>query len=228
MNLGDMMKKLLIFDVDGTVLDTIETITFHINKAINEFGIESVDSSYTSSVLGYSSVFLMEKVLQYRNYEYDMDTFNEILDLYHKYYQGDVSYLTKPYEGIVEMLTYLRDKGYILTALSNKPDHTLSVLFDKIDFKKYFDFSIGQVDDIPKKPDPYMINYIVDKYSLKKEDICLIGDSEVDFKTAKNADIDFIAVTWGFRTKEQLESLNSKYIVDSVKELREVIEGEFI
>lgn len=217
------MKKLLIFDVDGTILDTMETITFHINKAINEYGIEPVDSSYTASILGYSSVFLLEKVLEFRDYKCDKNKFTEILDTYHKSYQDDVTHLTKPYDGIREMLSDLKDKGYLLAALSNKPEHTLSVLFDKIDFNKYFDYSTGQIDDIPKKPDPYMINFLIDKFSLEKEDVCLIGDTEVDFETAKNAGIDFIAVTWGFRTKKQLEDLNPKFIVDDVGELRKLI-----
>ncbi|MDO5026760.1 MAG: HAD family hydrolase [Tissierellia bacterium] len=217
------MKKLIIFDIDGTTLDTMETITFHINKALEKYGIEPVDTSYTSSILGYSSVYLMEKVLEYRGVEYDQDKFKEILDTYHNSYQSQVTHLTKPYEGIIQALKDLREMGYILVALSNKPEHTLSVLFEEMDLYKYFDFVRGQVDEDPRKPDPYMVNLILDKYSVDKEDAILIGDTEVDYETARNSQMDFIAVSWGFRSKKQLEELNPSHIVDDVKEMMALI-----
>lgn len=201
----------------------METITFHINQAIGRYGISPVTSDYTASILGYSSVYLLEKVLEYRGYKCDKKRFNEILDLYHKSYQDDVTYLTKPYDGIIDMLLDLKKRGFILGTLSNKPEHTLSVLFNEIDFNKYFDYTTGQIDAIPKKPDPHMVLQMMDKYSLDKKDVCFIGDTEVDFNTAKNAGIDFIAVTWGFRTRRQIEDLNPKYIVEDIEELKNTI-----
>ena len=222
------MKKLLIFDVDGTTLDTMETITFHINRALAQYGIEPVDISYTGSILGYSSVYLMEKVLEYRGYDYDDEKFKEILDTYHKSYQADVTHLTKPYDGIIEALVDFRKKGYTLVALSNKPDHTLSVLFKAMDLYKYFDYVKGQEDGTPRKPDPYMVNYILDKYSMSKDQAILIGDTEVDYETAKNSGLTFIAVTWGFRTREELKRLDPQYMVDDVFGLRKIIEEGLI
>lgn len=219
------MKRVIIFDVDGTLLNTIETITYHVNKAIEKYGVEAVDSSFTTGILGYSSRYLIEKVLEYRGFEYTEESLNQILDTYHKSYQSDVAYLTKAYDGITDLLEGLKGDGYLLASISNKPEHTLSVLYKEIDFNKYFDFSLGQVDSIPKKPSPNMVYELMKALDLKKEELVFVGDTEVDYETAKNADIDFIAVTWGFRTKESLVSLNPKYMVDSVKELEDLIRG---
>lgn len=219
------MKRVIIFDVDGTLLNTIETITYHVNKAIEKYGVEAVDSSFTTGILGYSSRYLIEKVLEYRGFEYTEESLNQILDTYHKSYQSDVAYLTKAYDGITDLLEGLKSDGYLLASISNKPEHTLSVLYKEIDFNKYFDFSLGQMDSIPKKPSPNMVYELMKALDLKKEELVFVGDTEVDYETAKNADIDFIAVTWGFRTKESLVSLNPKYMVDSVKELEDLIRG---
>lgn len=223
MNLGDKMKKFVVFDVDGTLLDTIETITFHVNKTIEKLGLEAVTSDFTAGILGYSSVYLIEKTLEFRGYEYTEEKLDEILDYYHRSYQSKVSYLTKAYEGILDLLVYLKGEGYGLASISNKPDHTLSVLYEEIDFNKYFDFVLGQVDDIAKKPNPDMVYRLMDEFNLEKEDLVFVGDTEVDYETAKNAGVDFIAVTWGFRTKEELAKLKPEYMVDTVSELKDTI-----
>lgn len=220
------MKKLIVFDVDGTLLDTIETITFHINKTLETIGVEKVDSRFTSKVLGYSSRFLMEEVLKSRGYKYENKELDRLLDVYHDFYRADVSYLTRPYDGVIELLEDLKASGYMLAALSNKPDHTLSVLFNEIDFNKYFDYVSGQRDEIAKKPKPDMVYEIRDRLGISLGEMCLVGDTEVDFKTSQNSGIDFIAVSWGFRTKEQLEALAKFRIVDTVEELKEKIKGE--
>lgn len=220
------MKKLIIFDVDGTILDTIETITYHVNKMLKTLDLEAVSSSFTGGILGYSSRYLIEKVLDHKVYPYDEDELERLLDVYHKSYQNEVAYLTKPYSGIVHLLEKLKNEGVLLAALSNKPHHTLSVLFKKIDFNNYFDYVIGQKDEIPKKPNPDMVFEIRDKFGLKNEDLCMVGDTEVDYETAKNAKIEFIAVTWGFRTKDQLLELNPEFIADDITELGALIERE--
>ena len=220
------MKKLIIFDVDGTILDTIETITYHVNKMLKTLDLEAVSSSFTGGILGYSSKYLIEKVLDHKGYSYDEEELERLLDVYHKSYQSEVAYLTKPYSGIVHLLEKLKDEGLFLAALSNKPHHTLSVLFKEIDFNKYFDYVIGQRDDVPKKPSPDMVFEIMDKFDLDKDDLCMIGDTEVDYETAKNAKIEFIAVTWGFRTKDELLELNPEFIADDVTELGALIDRE--
>lgn len=219
------MSKLIIFDVDGTLLNTLDTISYHVNRSFEKLGLEGFSSQEVSAVLGYSSVFLIESLLKKRGFVYDENSLKECVEAYHKNYQAAVGYLTHPYEGIVELLIELRALGYKLVALSNKPDHTLSKLFREIDFDKYFDYTMGQVDELPKKPDPYMVDKIIDKYQIDKKDAILVGDSEVDYQTALNAGLDFVAVSWGFRSREYLQRLNPKYIVDTSEELLNLIKG---
>lgn len=225
MNLGDKMTKLIIFDVDGTILNTIDTIRYHVNKAFEGLGLEGFTNKEVEEVLGYSSNYLIESLLKKRGVDYDEKLLKKTVDDYHRSYQKEVSRFTKAYEGIVDILIELRENKYDLVALSNKPQHTLSRLFKEIDFEKYFDYYMGQEDDFPKKPDPHMVNKILDRFSVDKKDVILVGDSEVDYMTAENSGVDFIAVTWGFRSKEYLLGLKPKYIVDTREDLLKLLKG---
>ena len=222
------MKKLLIFDVDGTTLDTLDTIVHFVNLTMKDLGLDRFDKEEIVNSIGYSSDYLIKSALDLRGYEYYEEKLKNALDIYHRHYQADVTHLTKPYEGIEDLLVELKQKGYLLGAVSNKPEHTLSIVFKELDFAKYFDYSIGQIDNIPKKPEPNMIYMLKDKFEIDEEDITIIGDTEVDYHTAMNANVEFIAVTWGFRSKDQLLTLNPKHIVDSVDQLRDLIDRQVI
>lgn len=217
------MTKIIIFDVDGTILNTIDTIRYHVNKTFEGLGLEGFTNKEVEEVLGYSSNYLIESLLKKRGLDYDEALLKKTVDDYHKNYQKEVSRFTKPYEGIVDILINLREEGYGLVALSNKPQHTLSRLFKNIDFEKYFDYYMGQEDGFPKKPDPYMVNKILDRFSVDKKDVILVGDSEVDYMTAKNSGIGFIAVSWGFRSRDYLIGLKPDNLVDTSEDLLKLL-----
>lgn len=222
------MRKLLIFDVDGTTLDTLDTIIYFVNLTMVDLGLDIFEKEEIINSIGYSSEYLIKEALNKRNYDYDDEELQRVMGIYHKHYQSDVTYMTKPYDGIVELLENLKSQGYLLAALSNKPEHTLSKVFEALDFAKYFDFSIGQIDNIPKKPEPNMVYMIKEKFGVSLDDICLIGDTEVDYNTAKNASVEFIGVSWGFRTIEELSQLHITHLAHSVKELGELLNSGVI
>ena len=218
--------KLLAFDVDGTVLDTLDSIIHHVNESLHENGFYRVDDrEYFKKILGYGSKYLIEKALIFPyNHIYDKNLTDEILEYYMKRYEKEPSYLTKPYPGMKELLVKLKEEGYILVAYSNKPHDVLIKVMSDIFEEGLFDEIEGIKSGAPTKPDPTVLNDIIEKYGVTKEEACYIGDSDVDMATAKNAGVHAIAVTWGFRTREQLEELKPEFIVDNAEELKEVID----
>lgn len=194
---------------------------------MNENGFYRVDDrEYFREILGYGSAYLIEKALIFPyNHIYDKNLTDEILAYYLKRYNENPSYLTKPYDGIVELLKKLKEKGYTLVAYSNKPDDVLQGVIRDILGEDIFDYSLGFVKGAKGKPDPSVLLEILEKFDVEPKEAIYIGDSEVDIETGKNANVKTIAVSWGFRNREFLESNSPDYLVDSVEELKEILES---
>ncbi|MDO4605160.1 MAG: HAD family hydrolase [Helcococcus sp.] len=218
--------KLIAFDVDGTILDTLDSIIHVVNETLYANGFYKVDDKeYIRKALGYGSYYLIEQALIFPyNHFYDKNVTKEVLEDYLKRYMDDDGSLTKPYEGVVNLIKELKDEGYKVIAYSNKPDSVLKpLMLEK--FGNLFDEVLGQVEGQAPKPNPEALLNMLDKIGISKEEAIYIGDSDVDVQTAKNANMKMIAVTWGFRDREFLEKLNPEYIVDDTKELKEVIDS---
>lgn len=218
--------KLLAFDVDGTILDTLDSITHHVNETLHENGFYRIDDKeYMRKILGYGSEYLIEKALIFHyNHIYDKNLTKEILEYYSKRYNAEPSYLTKPYQGIPELLKDLKEKGYILVAYSNKPDSVLQQVMADMFEDGLFDHVEGFKDAALAKPNPSVLESILEKFGIAKEEACYIGDSEVDVRTGKNAGLNTIACAWGFRDRDFLEKEEADFLVENVDQLREAIE----
>lgn len=225
MNLGENMK-LIAFDVDGTILDTLDSIIHVVNETLYANGFYKVDDKeYIRKALGYGSYYLIEQALIFPyNHFYDKNVTTEVLQDYLKRYMADDASLTKPYEGVVELIKELKEEGYKVIAYSNKPDSVLKPLM-KEKFGDVFDDVLGQVEGQAPKPNPEILLNMLDRIGISKDDAVYIGDSDVDVETARNAGMKMIAVTWGFRDRDFLEKLNPDYIVDNTKELKEAIDS---
>ena len=218
--------KLIAFDVDGTILDTLDSIIHVLNETLYANGFYKIDDKeYIRKALGYGSYYLIEQALIFPyNHFYDKKVTEEVLQDYLKRYMTDDGSLTKPYKGVVDLIRQLKDEGYKVIAYSNKPDSVLKPLM-KEKFDDIFDDVLGQVQGQATKPNPEILLKMLDKIGISKDDAVYIGDSDVDVETAKNAGMKMIAVTWGFRDREFLEKLNPEYIVDNIKELKEAIDS---
>lgn len=217
--------KMIAFDVDGTVLNTLDSIIHHVNESLHENGFYRVDDrEYFRRVLGYGSRYLIEKALIFPyNHIYDKNLTTEILEYYLNRYNENPSYETKPYDGILELLQELKNQGYILVAYSNKPDSVLQKVIAEVLPEGIFDYVTGIKLGMESKPNSEPFNAIIKELNVEKDEVMYIGDSEVDVQTAQNAGVTSVAVTWGFRDREFLEEQNPDYIVENVDELREVI-----
>ena len=212
------MKKLCIFDFDGTLANTMDSIAFFVNKTLNEYGIDSIDTNIIQSFVGTGARDLIKRCLDYSGSNLPCD---EVLSKYLSHYDSDPCYLVEIYDGIFDMLTSLKEEGYDLAVLSNKPHSSTSLIIEKLFPKDIFYKYLGKSDKFKKKPDPEAVNYIANGYS--KENCYFIGDSDVDIITGKNAGMKTIAVTWGFRTEDVLKAENPDHIATSAREVTDII-----
>lgn len=219
--------KLIAFDVDGTLLNTLQSIQFHVNNTLEENGYNRIDDmSYIQKILGYGSQYLIQMSLSHPiNNITDEKIIKDILEKYKKKYNSNPSYLTKPYDGVKKLLKDLKNEGYILIAYSNKPDSVLKQVLNDILGNDIFEYIEGQIDGKPHKPNGTVLSSIVEKYGLSKDEAIYVGDSDVDIQTAKNAGLKVIAVTYGFRDREFLQKLQPDFLVDTCEEVKEIIDN---
>ena len=216
--------KCIIFDLDGTLLYTLEDINDAINFALSSFNIRKNSLDETKTYVGNGAKDLVLRSIYHR---YDTRLFlkNAFFDEVYKKYQERYSEIrmnkTRPYDGIVELLNDLANKGYLLAVLSNKPDKDFKEIINKY-FPNIFNLVVGQREGIPLKPNPYVLEEIMNKLDITKEDIIYVGDSLVDIEFSKNANIKCVSVSYGYCLKDILK-LKNDLICDNVKELGDVL-----
>lgn len=200
--------KCAVFDLDGTLLNTVKTINYYLNYALSLHGLSLISEEDTMSFVGNGAVKLVERTLN--RVGGDFSLFDSLYKTYNDAYNSDPYYLTGPYEGIVNLLSELKNRGIRLGVLSNKPDFAVKAAVDHF-FPDTFDVVYGARDDVALKPAPDGIYEILKDLGLSAEEIIYVGDSEVDVLTAKNAGIENgIFFTFGFRTRETLISAGAE------------------
>ncbi|MDO5690750.1 MAG: HAD family hydrolase [Tissierellia bacterium] len=211
------MKKLWIFDLDGTVLDSLSTIGNHANEVLKEWGYEEIPLPEYRRFVGNGAKNLANLVCQTRGIEEARRS--EFHRIYCQRYDEEPVGATIPFPGIPEFLQAVKDRGGVLAILSNKPDKAANLVMEAIYGKGFFDLVLGQRDDYPHKPNPAGLYYLMERFGFTKEETIYFGDMDVDIETGRNAGVDTIAVTWGFRSREELKRWNPKRMVDQVEEL---------
>ena len=195
-----MKYRLAIFDMDGTILDTIQDLTEALNHTLRAYSLPEHSVSEVMFMVGNGIHKLIERAVPEG---VSGELIEKVYTDYLPYYQEHCADATKPYKGIVSIIQRLRSLGILTAVVSNKKDAAVSELCE-IYFKDCFDAAVGERDGMQRKPAPDSVFEILKKLGVRKEDAVYIGDSDVDLKTAENAGMDVIAVTWGFRSKEFL------------------------
>ncbi|MBQ2766371.1 MAG: HAD family hydrolase, partial [Clostridia bacterium] len=147
---------------------------------------------------------------------------DSVFEEFRSYYKAHSAEKTRPYDGVIDMLNRLRTRGIRLAVLSNKADFAVQALCEKY-FPGIFDYAAGEKPDIPRKPEPDAVNAILSEFSIPREDAVYIGDSDVDIETARNASMDCISVTWGFRDESILAAHGAACVAHNVQELESAI-----
>jgi phosphoglycolate phosphatase len=214
------MNKLVIFDLDGTLLNSIDDIADNINIMLKKFGYPERSVKEIMQFVGNGARKIVERSLPNAVSE---DKLNECLSFYNDLYTNCGSPKTRLYDGMSEVLLSLKEKGYKLAILTNKPQETTDEVYKKYLAEYNFDVVVGQRANKKTKPDPETTLEIIKNLSADKEKTYFIGDGETDVQTAINAGVNGIAVLWGFRDKTQLQTAGASNFVSSPLELLNVI-----
>ncbi|WP_300762560.1 HAD family hydrolase [uncultured Bacteroides sp.] len=215
--------KLVIFDLDGTLLNTIADLATATNVALEHYGLPTHKEDEYKFFVGNGINKLFERALpeDKRNEEYVM----KIRSIFVPYYDAHNSDLSRPYQGINELLLDLQNAGIKIAVASNKYQAAAVKLvkefFPDINFAEI----LGQRDGVPSKPDPTIVNEITEHTGISKKDTVYVGDSCVDMQTGKNADVTTVGVSWGFRPKAELKSYNPDFIADDAMMLHKYLLG---
>ena len=215
------MSKLFIFDLDGTLLNTLPTIAYYGNLALAKLGFSPIEQDRYRLLVGDGRDLLIHRMLSEKNAD-TPENFVKAASAYDAAYEADVLYLTEPYPGVVEQLCLLKEKGAILSVLSNKPDNVAQEVVKK-KFDGIFDIAWGKRDNFPIKPNPEAALSIQAKFKAQAEDTYFIGDTSVDILTGKNAGFHTVGVSWGFRGREELFKAGAERIISSTEELANAI-----
>lgn len=216
-------RKTLIFDLDGTLLNSIDDIAICMNKVLKEFNLEVFEIAEYKYFVGYGVDILVENVLKAQNKNSDEILKEKISKRFKEIYDNVLHENTKPYDGIVKLLETLQENGCNLAVLSNKPDD-LTVAYVKKSFPQINFLEIhGQKNDVPKKPDPFMALEIAKLLNTDPKDIYFVGDTKVDMQTAKSSNMTAIGVLWGFRDEKELRDFGADHIVENPLQIIKII-----
>ena len=215
-----MGAKLLIFDLDGTLANTLHTIRDAVNMCMKHFGYPMLDIERVKENVGNGVRVLIKKSLPEGVAEND-DEIDRVLEYFRGCYLQTHDDIDGCYDGLLEVVYKLRDRGHELAVLSNKPDALVKGIIKKLFRDGTFAVAMGQTE-LPRKPHPEVPLMIANRLGFVIEDAYFIGDSEVDIRTAKNAGMHSVAVSWGFRDRVVLENESPDTIVDIPGQLLEL------
>lgn len=215
------MKKLVIFDLDGTLLNTIADLAHSTNYALNKLGYPTHEIEKYNFMVGNGIDKLFERALpeEEKSKENVLRVRKEFVPYYDIHNADD----SRPYPGIPELLSYLQDAGVQIAVASNKYQAATQKLVDHYFPEIHFTAVLGQREGVKVKPDPIIVSDILEIAKVAKEEALYVGDSSVDMQTAANAGVTACGVTWGFRPRTELEEFNPSYIADTAGEIKNLI-----
>ncbi len=218
------MIKLCIFDMDGTLVNTIDTIAYFGNTALKKFGLDAIPTDDYKLMVGNGSDVLIQRMLKKLGADEGLQ--KTVHPYYVDIYDKDFMYLTAPYDGITGMLGKVKECGVKTAILSNKDDSTAKKVSDELFEKGLVDLCIGARPGVALKPDPQAVFEIIEKFGVEKDECLYIGDTATDIKTAKNAGLYSIGVLWGFRDEEELKNAGADVIISDPAEIVEIVKNK--
>lgn len=213
------MLKLCIFDMDGTVVNSLTSIAYFANRTLEQHGFSPYPEEDYKIMVGNGAAKLVQRMVSRQN-----GTDAQTQAVYRDYvaaYDEDPLYLAAPYDGILDLLRALRARGVAVAILSNKPHDTTRSISDAL-FGSLVDACVGGRSDVPLKPAPNAVFQLMQLFGVSAEECLYIGDTGTDMQTAKNAGLFSVGVTWGFRTEDELRKAHANAIIHAPHELLSV------
>ena len=214
-----MPYKAVLFDMDGTVLDTLDDLLDSVNYSLAHFSLPPVSREHVRQNLGNGAAFLINHCMPA---ECSPELCSRVLAFYKPWYDEHCRIKTSPYAGILPMMEKLRTRGLRLAIISNKPDTAVQELAEAF-FPGLLELAVGESSSVRRKPAPDTVLKAASQMNLSQADCVYVGDSEVDILTALNAGMDFISVTWGFRDEPQLLESGASVLAHTPEELLNLI-----
>lgn len=215
-----MSIKAVIFDLDGTLLNTLEDLAAALNYAMDAYGYPHRSNAEVRDFVGNGVTGLIELAIPNGR---GNPQFDEIVRLYRSYYAGHCQIMTRPYDGVMELLKNLDARGIKLAIASNKPDGAVKSL-NEFYFADYVEVAMGECPGVPRKPSPEILHNALRELGVTGQESLYVGDSEVDIQTARNAGVKCVSVSWGFRDVDVLKANNAEFIADTPAEILNLID----
>ena len=214
-----MPYKAAVFDLDGTLLNTIVDLAWATNYALKQYDMPTYTVDEIKHLVGNGVAKLIHDAVPEGTPD---ELCRKVLATFKEHYADHSLDTTTPYPGVVDAIDRLRASGVKCAVVSNKSDFAIADLMNHFFFGK-FDFALGQRDNLKRKPDAEPVHFALQQIDVAPEDAVYIGDSEVDIATARNSDMPCISVTWGFRDKEILLAAGATTLVDTADEMVDAI-----
>lgn len=215
------MKKLYIFDLDGTLVNSLCDLADSVNYVLEKYGYPVHDIEEYKYFVGNGTLKLIERALP------ESDRTNEKIEKLHSEFSQEYTKRaldkTRPYDGIVQLLNKIKENDCKLAVASNKPDKFSKYIVESLFGTDIFDIISGKKDGVPTKPSPDIILDILNQLGVSKEDAVMAGDSNVDVFTAHNAGLKCVGCTWGFRGRQELVEAGADVIADIPEEIWDLI-----
>lgn len=210
--------RLCIFDLDGTLVNTIGDLAASVDFALQKLGLPTHTKEEYTTFVGDGTLLLIKRSLP-ENLQNSSEILSQAHEIFTRHYSNHYADTSFAYQGITDVLFELKSRGVKLAVCSNKPDAFTKSIVIKLFGEGLFDAVVGAREGSPKKPDPTAENHIIESFGFNKDNCIHIGDSDVDVITAHNAGVKCIGCTWGFRSRECLESIGADCIIDSPSEI---------
>ena len=217
------MKKAVIFDLDGTLTNTLKSLWKSTNMALATAGLPPHEIDSYKYFAGNGAKELIRKSL-IADGDTELAHFDSVMEAYNRIFEEYCMYEVKPYDGIPELLKALKEKGLHLAVNSNKPVPRTVDVVEEIFGKDTFDLLVGQCEERRRKPAPDGVNYILEQLHLNKEDVLYIGDTCTDMQTGKSAGVFTVGALWGFRDRQELVENHADAIIEKPLELLQYID----
>lgn len=216
------MIKAVIFDLDGTLVNSLCDLADSTNFALSQFGFPTHEVEKFKYFVGDGMPKLIERALPLENN--DQQTKTKVLEVFMQYYRNHYADKTSAYDGVLELLENLRASGFKMAVVSNKADEMTGVVVKKV-FSDVFDIVTGKRENYPAKPNPQLTLKVIEDLGVKAEECAFVGDSGMDMATAVNSGCVPLGVLWGFRTEEELKNNGAKFIAKTPQEVLHIIRG---
>lgn len=213
------MFKMVIFDLDGTLLNTLDDLADAGNHALQRFGFPVHETDKYRYFVGNGIPKLIERIVPENC---TTETRNKVYKEFCSYYEEHMNDNTRPYDGVVEMLKKMNEHKIISVVVTNKADDFAGIIVERY-FGKLINKTYGSIEGYPKKPDPYWVNKAIEEFGFDRTEIMYVGDSGVDMQTAVNSGLYSCGVTWGFRDKEELVSNGADVICSDCNSLLNIV-----